>query len=80
MPEAASADTTGPGKDAAPGITPAKAGSAGQLSGSSERPNAAPAVTAAQLSEAERLLRAFFISLARRDDRGNWARRLDRSG
>ena len=25
---------------------------------------------------AERLLRAFFIALARRDDRGNWARRL----
>jgi WD40 repeat protein/tetratricopeptide (TPR) repeat protein len=27
-------------------------------------------------SDAERLLRAFFVALARRDDRGNWVRRL----
>jgi WD40 repeat protein/tetratricopeptide (TPR) repeat protein len=41
---------------------------------------AAPSSDASGLAEAERLLRTFFITLARRDDRGNWARRLVERG
>jgi hypothetical protein len=35
-----------------------------------------PNPTLDQMADAERLIRAFFVALARRDDRGNWARRL----